>query len=68
VYITISSSARNNIVGIGGAVSLPVSVSSGGQVDIFSTTFSIRLKQNLYTAELIAIEEAIKLLLEVFNY
>jgi ribonuclease HI len=68
VRIATSSSARNEVVGIGGVVILPISVSGSGPLDTFSTTISTKLEQNPYTAELIAIEEALKLLPRALNH
>ena len=53
---------------MGGAVVLSLSVSGEDQLDTFSTILSTRLEQNPYTAELIVIEEALKLLPDLLNY
>ena len=66
--ITISSSARNNVVGIDRVASLLISINDEDQLNTFLTTLSIRLKQNSYTAKLIVIEEAVKLLPEALSY
>ena len=68
MHIAISSSARNNVVNVDRAVSLPVLVSDRDQIDTFLTTLSTRLKQNPYTTKLIVIEEAIKLLSEALSH
>lgn len=62
VRIATSSSARNGVVGIGGAVALPASVKGGNCTNTFSNTLSGRAEQNAFTAELAAVEGALKLL------
>jgi ribonuclease HI len=64
VRIATSSSARNAIVGMGGKILLPKSISGKHQAYTFSTTLSIKSEQNAFTAELAAMEKALKLLPE----
>jgi hypothetical protein len=62
VRIAISSSARNGIVGMGGAIRLPRSYRDGGTLRTFLTTLGTRTERNPYTAELAAIASALEVL------
>jgi ribonuclease HI len=68
VRVATSSSARNGIVGIGGALLLPKSENRGGWINTCSITLGTRSEQNPYTAELAAIEKALKLLPESLKH
>jgi ribonuclease HI len=62
VRIAVSSSARNGVVGIGGAVSLPASVYGSPKLGTFSSTLGARSEQNPYSGELAAMERALSTL------
>jgi hypothetical protein len=62
VRIAVSSSARNGVVGIGGAVSLPASVYGSPRLGTFSSTLGARSEQNPYSGELAAAERALSTL------
>ena len=54
VRIAVSSSARNGVVGIRGAISI-----QSNETQSFSVTLGKREEQNLYSAELAAMAEAL---------
>jgi hypothetical protein len=60
VRIATSSSARNDMVGIGGAIRIPESCRRGGGLHTFSITLGTRAEQNPYTAELAAMAKALQ--------
>jgi len=62
IRIAVSSSARNDVVGIGGAIQLSESVQGGSRLGTFSSTLGMRSEQNLYSGELAAIARALSLL------
>ncbi len=63
--IAVSSSGRNNIIGMGGVVRIPLSMRGGLRDDTFSMTLGPRTEQNLYSAELTAVGHALRLLQKV---
>ena len=60
VQVAVSSSARNGVVGVGGAIQIPVSVRGGPQLETFSFTLGMREEQNPYSGELAAIAHALR--------
>ncbi|WAO97111.1 Hypothetical protein NCS54_01482000 [Fusarium falciforme] len=54
IRIAVSSSARNDVVGVGGAVQIPLSVRGGPKLETFSFTLGMRTEQNPYSGELAA--------------
>jgi hypothetical protein len=60
--ITVSSSARNDVVGIGGAIQLSELVQGGSRLGTFSSTLGMGSEQNMYSGELAAIARALSLL------
>jgi hypothetical protein len=62
VQIATSTSAKNGLVGYGGATEDTSAANSGTRrgITTFSTTLGLRLEQNPYTAELAAILEGLK--------
>ncbi|KAJ6436634.1 reverse transcriptase [Purpureocillium lavendulum] len=65
VRLAVSGSARNELVGIGGAVDLPASVRGGPKVEPFSFTLSMRTEQNPFSGELAAMACALRRLPEL---
>ncbi|KAL9572067.1 hypothetical protein ACKAV7_003784 [Fusarium commune] len=66
VRIATSSSARNDLVGMGGAVRIPISVARAGKIsETFSVTLGMREEHNPYTAELAAIAHGLNYLPEM---
>ena len=66
VRIATSSSARNGLVGMGGTVRLPLSITKAGKIiETFSVTLGTREEHNPYTAELAAIAHSLKWLPEM---
>ena len=61
VRIAVSSSARNGLVGIGGAIRLAISRRSS-RLETFSSTLGTRSQQNPYSGGLAAIARALSLL------
>ena len=59
IRIATSSSARNGLVGVGGAVTLPPSAYDSPKLGTFSSTLGPISEQNLYSGELAAIERAL---------
>ena len=59
VRIAVSSSARNDLVGVGGAAMLPTSVYGSPKLGTFSSTLGPRSEQNPYSGELAAMERAL---------
>jgi ribonuclease HI len=68
IRIAVSSSARNDVVGVGGAVKLPVSMRGGSRLETFSVTLGVRSEQNPYSGELAAMEYALRRALPCFKY
>ena len=62
VRIAVSSSARNDLVGFGGAAVLPASVYGSPKLGTFSSTLGLRSEQNPYSGELAAIDRALGML------
>ncbi|EAQ85551.1 hypothetical protein CHGG_09565 [Chaetomium globosum CBS 148.51] len=62
VRIAVSSSARNNMVGIGGVVRLPLPMRDGSRNEAFSVTLGSRSEQNPFSGELAAIGYALRLI------
>ncbi|SPJ79732.1 uncharacterized protein FTOL_08123 [Fusarium torulosum] len=66
VRIATSSSARNDLVGMGGAIRIPISVARAGKLsDTFSVTLGTTEEHNPYTAELAAIAHGLSDLPEI---
>jgi ribonuclease HI len=66
VRIATSSSARNGLVGMGGTIRLPLSITKAGKIiETFSVTLGTREEHNPYTAELAAIAHGLKWLPEM---
>lgn len=59
VRITVSSSARNGLVGAGGAIVLPATVYGSQKLGTFSSTLGPRSEQNPVSGELAATERAL---------
>lgn len=62
VRIAVSSSARNDLVGVGGAATLPPFVYGSPKLGTFSSTLGPRSEQNPYSGEIVAIERALSTL------
>ena len=62
IRIAVSSSARNGLVGVGGAAMLPASVYGSPKLGTFSSTLGPRSEQNPYSGELAAMERALSTL------
>jgi len=58
-YIAVSSSARNGVVGLGGAIETRKRVGDGPTVETFSSTLGPRTEQNPYVGELAAMAHAL---------
>ena len=67
VRLAVSSSGRNNKVGIGGAVRIPLSMRGGPRDETFVITLGSQTEQNPYSGELAAVGHALRLLPKV-NY
>ncbi|RKK76153.1 hypothetical protein BFJ68_g18054, partial [Fusarium oxysporum] len=66
VRIATSSSARNDLVGMGGTIRIPISVARAGKlIETFSVTLGSREEHNPYTAELAAITHGLRCLPEI---
>ncbi|TVY62542.1 Retrovirus-related Pol polyprotein from type-1 retrotransposable element R1 [Fusarium oxysporum f. sp. cubense] len=66
VRIATSSSARNDLVGMGGTIRIPVSVARAGKIiENFSVTLGTREEHNPYAAELAAIAHGLNCLPEM---
>ncbi|KAF5725014.1 reverse transcriptase [Fusarium mundagurra] len=66
VRIATSSSARHDLVGMGGTIRIPISVARVGKfTETFSVTLGSREEQNPYTAELAAIAHGLNYLPEM---
>ncbi|KAJ0132397.1 hypothetical protein HZ326_24533 [Fusarium oxysporum f. sp. albedinis] len=66
VRIATSSSARNDLVGMGVAIRVPISVARAGKInEAFSVTLGTREEHNPYTAELAAIAHGLNYLPEM---
>ena len=65
VRIAVSSSGRNNMVGMGGVVRIPLSMRGGPRDETFKMTLGPRTEQNPYSAELAAVGHALRLLRKV---
>jgi ribonuclease HI len=66
VRIATSSSARNDLVGMGGTVRIPISLARAGKIiETFSVTLGTTEEHNPYTAELAAIARGLKYLSEM---
>jgi ribonuclease HI len=64
IRIAVSSSARNAVVGVGGAIEIQTSVQSDLNVETFFTTLGMRSEQNTYSGELAAMAKALSMLTE----
>jgi ribonuclease HI len=63
VRVATSSSARNDLVGMGGTIKIPISVARAGKIsETFSVTLGTREEHNPYTAELAAIAHGLNYL------
>lgn len=58
IRIAVSSSTRNDVVGVGGAVQIPVLVRGGPKLETFSFTLGMRTEQNPYSGGLAAMAYA----------
>ncbi|KAF6515169.1 hypothetical protein HZS61_005075 [Fusarium oxysporum f. sp. conglutinans] len=66
VRIATSSSARNDLVGMGGTIRIPVAVARAGKIiENFSVTLGTREEHNPYAAELAAIAHGLNCLPEM---
>jgi len=66
VRIATSSSARNDLVGMGVAIRIPISVARAGKIsETFSVTLGTREEHNPYTAELAAMAHGLNYLPEM---
>ncbi|KAI7764317.1 hypothetical protein LZL87_014167 [Fusarium oxysporum] len=66
VRIATSSSARNDLVGMGGTIRIPISLARAGKiVETFSVTLGTTDEYNPYTAELAAIARGLRYLPEM---
>ncbi|KAF4337193.1 reverse transcriptase [Fusarium beomiforme] len=66
VRIATSSSARHDLVGMGGATRIPISMARAGKIsETFSVTLGTREEHNPYTAELAAIAQGLGCLPEI---
>ncbi|RKL00430.1 hypothetical protein BFJ70_g17447, partial [Fusarium oxysporum] len=66
VRIATSSSARNDLVGMGGTIRIPISVARAGKlIETFLVTLGSREEHNPYTAELAAITHGLRCLPEI---
>lgn len=68
IRVAVSSSARNDIVGVGGAIQIPLSVRGGPKLQSFSFTLGMRTEQNPYSGELAAMEYALRQTRPRFKY
>lgn len=68
IRVAVSSSARNDIVGVGGAIQIPLSMRGGPKLQTFLVTLGIRTEQNPYSGELAAMEYALRRALPYFKY
>lgn len=68
IRVAVSSSARNDVVGVGGAVQIPLSVRSFPKLETFSSTLGMRTEQNPYSGELAAMAYALGRTLPKFRY
>jgi hypothetical protein len=59
IRIAVSSSARNGVVGMGGAIEIQASSRSDLTVETFSSTLGLRTDQNPYSGELAAMATAL---------
>jgi ribonuclease HI len=62
VHIAVSSSVRNDVVGIGGVIQIQRSAREDPEVETFSSTISTRSEQNPHSGELAALAIAFSLL------
>ena len=62
VRVAVSSSGRNGVVGIGGAMALKTSTRSGARTEAMSCTLGLRTEHNPYSGELVAIASALETL------
>jgi ribonuclease HI len=60
IRIAVSSSARNDVVGVGGAVQISAAVRGGPELVTFSFTLGMRTEQNPYSGELAAMAYALR--------
>jgi ribonuclease HI len=58
-YIAVSSSARNGVVGLGGAIETRKRVGDAPTVETFSSTLGLRTEQNPYVGKLAAMAQAL---------
>lgn len=59
VRIAVSNSGRNDLVGVGGTIELPVLLRDQQRLKIFSFTLGTRTEQSPYSGELVAIAFAL---------
>ncbi|KAF5709862.1 reverse transcriptase [Fusarium globosum] len=66
VSLATCSSGRNDLVGMGGTIRIPISVARAGKIsETFSVTLGTREEHNPYTAELAAIAHGLSCLPEI---
>jgi hypothetical protein len=68
IRIAVSSSARNEVVGVGGTIRIPESVQGGPGLETFSFTLGMRTEQNPYSGELAAMAYALRSLPKVGHH
>jgi hypothetical protein len=68
ICIAVSSSARNDVVGVDGAVQIPLSVRGGPKLETSSFTLGMRIDQNPYNGELAAMAYALRRTLPKLKY
>ncbi len=68
IRIAVSSSGRNDLVGVGGVIELPPPLRESSRLDTFFFTLGMRAEQNPYSGALAAIAYALRCLPELQYY